>query len=243
MDGLAESNGRLREAESRIAALEREMAEMRSMRILPTGGMPFSIAGPSSIQANPGKYSRINHIAHYAQLEDFSETVFSLGTPEPFPSVISAGLLSQSDIDLAFQSFKHHFSTILPLAPFLSISTPTPTHNFVIIACLHHVPIHATSQLAGLVDESILLALTGNISHEVVLALLILALAPSISTARGQRCRPTPLRLISLAYQFGLDLGLDCRVEALLRRGDDLGEPFWTGSMELVQMVSRSWSS
>lgn len=242
MMGIEETNGgsRLLEAEQRIAALEREMAEIRNMRSMggnTNGDISFTV--PSSLDGL--QYRQLNHIAHNAQLEDFSERFFSLGSPEAFPSVISAGLLRQSDIDLAFQSFKHHFSTILPLSPFLSISTPTPTHNFVIIACLHHVPIHATSHLANLVDESILLALTGVVSYEVVLALLILAMAPAIPTEQGQRCRPTSLRLISLAYQFGLDLGLEAKVEGLLKMGSELREPFWTESMELVQMVGPTW--
>lgn len=254
------SEGRISESERRIAALELELKELRTVlptlpvtydhsqpfNTLPTRPIfhPSSSSTPQNLNGSTSSirgHSKITHLSHYAQLEDFSETIFSLGTADAYPSVLSCGILStQSEIDIAFQSFKHHFSTILPLSPFLSIGTPSPTHNFVILAALHHVPMYASRRLAPLVDESLLVALSGNVSFEVVLALLILALAPVLPSENGDRARPTPLRLISLAYQFGRDLGLDTKVEGFLERGETLAEPFWVDSMQTVQMVNTT---
>ncbi len=102
-----------------------------------------------------------------------------------------------------------------------------------ILAILHHVPALSRPEFPHLVDESLLYCLTGAVNHDVVLALLILALAPE-PTHASYRPHPTSLRLISLAYQVGLGLGLDALVENL----GDLGRSTWDLPMlELAQMV------
>lgn len=242
-------------SKARIESLEEEVRELRRAMSgrgaagddgVMRSGLPHrphtSSAGrdgpfPWATDSPAGPDSQLTHLAHYAQLEDFSETIFSLSTPDAFPSVVSAGILRPGEIDLAFQSFKHHFSTIIPLAPFLSISTTAPTHNFIILAILHHVPAYASPRLAELVDKSIIVALSGNVSFDAVLPLLILSLAPPIPAVEGEPSRPSPLRLISLAYQLGRDLGMDAKVEGYLRRGTDLAEGYWAEAMHMAQVV------
>jgi hypothetical protein len=238
-DSLHRDEARIFEAERRISTLERELKEIRAAQ----PPIQYGHDGRQAVKrpeclATP-RFGRIEDTVLHAQFEDFSETIFSLSTPDAFPSALSAGILQEGEVELAFQSFKHHFSPILPLTSFLSISTPSPTHNFVILACLHHVPHYASPQLAELVDKSILTALSGNITEDVVLALLILALAPMVPLGPEARLRPTPLRLISLAYQLGRDLGLEGKAERYLLRGADLAELHWEEAMQLVQMVSN----
>ena len=84
---------------------------------------------------------------------------------------------------------------------------------------LHVVPSLYRDTLADLVDESILTAMSGAASPEVVLASLILSYAPEPPTIRT-RPAPTPLRMISKAYTTGLGIGLPERVEAGLRQRD-----------------------
>jgi hypothetical protein len=245
VDETARSKARIESLEEEVRELRRAMSGRGAAGddgVMRSGLPHTSSAGrdgpfPWATDSPAGPDSQLTHLAHYAQLEDFSETIFSLSTPDAFPSVVSAGILRPGEIDLAFQSFKHHFSTIIPLAPFLSISTTAPAHNFIILACLNHVPAYASAKLAELVDKSIIVALSGNVSFDAMLALLILALAPPIPAVEGEPSRPSPLRLISLAYQLGRDLGMDAKVEGYLRRGSDLAEGHWAEAMHMTQVV------
>lgn len=227
---------RMAESERRIADLERELNDLRkditathSRAGTTTHSTPLD---PPAVRET--QYAHLVQLTHFAQIEDFSEALFALSTPDSWPSLSS--VLRPHEVDLAFQSFKHRFSTLLPLSPFLSIATPAPTHPFVILAILQHVPFYATPKLSNLVNECIITALSGNINFDVVLAFLVLSLAPTLPGAKKDR--PSPLRLISLAYQIGRDLGLDGKVEGYLARGNDLALPFWAEPMRVVQVVS-----
>lgn len=252
--GQPDTESRISDLERRILVQERELNELR---------VALSASRPRESVANVGDRSdsaeaeiveaserpmvftsqknggqKYHMLMHFAQLEDFSETLFAHTTPEAYPSAVDAGILRADEVELAFQLFKHRFSMILPLAPFLSITTPAPTHNFVILAVLHHVPAYSTSKLAPLVNESIITALSGNISLDVILALLILSVAPVVPSRKRA---PSPLRLISLAYQSGRDLGIDGKVDSFLARGEDLALPFWSEAMWMVQIVGHAY--
>jgi hypothetical protein len=102
------------------------------------------------------------------------------------------------------------------MAPFLLASTSTPHHPFLRTAILSHVPEACPPNHHILVDESILFSLTGSLSEDAMLALFILSLAPLHATS-SHHVPSTPLRLISLAYQFGQSMGLESRIRANIR--------------------------
>lgn len=77
--------------------------------------------------------------------------------------------------------------------------------------------------------------MTGAVGDEVVLALLILALQPA---QPGQLCGPSPVRLISLAYETGKALGLEGLARAAVKRGAQMCEPWWAPMLERVLLVS-----
>lgn len=132
--------------------------------------------------------------------------------------------------------FKHRFSKILPFPPFLLSTTPLPTHPFIVTAILAHVPAISGTFNAQLVDESIRHAVTGAVNKDVVTALLILALCP---VHPGQMSGPSPLRLISLAYEIGSALGMEAMSRSAAKRTAQLCEPWWSEMLDRVLLVSR----
>ena len=133
--------------------------------------------------------------------------------------------------------FKHRFSKILPFPPFLLSTTPIPSHPFVVTAILAHVPAVSAPFNAQLVDESIRHAVTGAVNVDVVTALLILALCPAHP---GQMSVPSPLRLISLAYEIGSALGMEATSRSAAKRTAQLCEPWWSEMLDRVLLVSHS---
>lgn len=131
--------------------------------------------------------------------------------------------------------FKHRFSKVLPLAPFLVSSTPTPSHPFVVLAILTHIPVIAGSLVAPLVEESVRHVFSGAVGQEVMLAFLILALRPSRPDQMGG---PSPLRLLSTAYEIGKSLGLERFARAACKRKTVLCEPWWADVLERILLVS-----
>jgi len=77
--------------------------------------------------------------------------------------------------------------------------------------------------------------MTGAVGDEVVLALLILALQP---VQPEQMCGPSPLRLISLAYETGKALGFEGLARAAAKRPAQMCEPWWSEMLERVLLVS-----
>ncbi|ORY24448.1 hypothetical protein BCR39DRAFT_546624 [Naematelia encephala] len=166
----------------------------------------------------------------------FGEALFGVSHPSTsYPDVTARRLLSDEEVDMAFQTFKNRFTKILPLRPFLLASTPVPSHPFIILAVLHHVQSMYHPDFANMVDESLLLAMSGVNNIDVILALLILALAPEPPVV-SPRTRPSALRLIAMAYQLGIGLGLDAISIAALRTPQNLVEPFSISQFDLVHL-------
>lgn len=128
--------------------------------------------------------------------------------------------------------WKYRFSSVLPLAPFLLTSTPTPTHPFVIAAILSHLSAFNTTSLHHLINESIAHAMRGAIDGDVVLALLLLAVAPCSPIV------PTSTRLISMAYEIGLALGYGSTEQSALSLGEELAQPWWRTKLDELLLVS-----
>jgi hypothetical protein len=129
---------------------------------------------------------------------------------------------------------------IIPLPSFLLASSPTHIHPFVFLAYLHHAIEVDRIHLADALDESLIYLLSGAVSPDVMLALLILSLAPVQPVSNG-RNRPSAWHLITLAYNVGIGLGLDYKVAEDIKRGD-LCERWARHKMELAQLVSRVWT-
>lgn len=79
------------------------------------------------------------------------------------------------------------------------------------LAILMHVPglcpPEAERQLALMVDESVLYGMAGALTRDVVLALLVLSMAP-LPFSADLHMPVAPIRLISLAYEYSRSLGL-----------------------------------
>jgi hypothetical protein len=179
------------------------------------------------------------------------EAMFSVGSTRVYPHPVVRGVVPASHVELAWHGFKARISSLLPLPPFLAVATPVPAHGFVVTAALHHVPSEHSAALEPLLNESILLAMSSAASVDVMLALLILSLAPlppdlggAHDTAKAPApCTPSAYRLISLAYQMGQSLGYETMGEAALQRGAELnrewfGEQLW--NLQLwVAIVNR----
>lgn len=224
---------RLAETEARLASLER-MA--RHPPPPPSYHFSPQHAGPSTPRqfGNPPPEPRLMNGAlqlatmyHQVQHE---ETLFTAASTRPYRSPTSVGL-SPDQIEMAWHQFKARITSLLPLPPFTAVSTPVPEHTFVQTAMLQFVP-----SLAGivrpLVDEGLLLAMAGHATRDVVLALLILSLAPSQpdedmdgKIPEQAPVTPSAFRLIALAYSMGSNLGMQSAAEAALRA--DLDSEHW----------------
>jgi len=135
--------------------------------------------------------------------------------------------------------FKQRFATIMPLSQYLLTTTPPPSHPALVIAMLAFVPEVAPPGLSDLIDETVLYSLTGAVNFGIVHALFLLSLAP-YSQSTFMQTPPTPLRLISLAYQYGQDLGWQKQSEAL-RQTCNLDASQWD-SLLLVSSI-EDWAS
>jgi hypothetical protein len=132
---------------------------------------------------------------------------------------------------------KHQLSLLLPIPSLLLTSTPTPNHPFVRLAILSHSSLY-NEAIADQIDASIRHVMSGDLTRDTVFALLILS-APQ-HEMDAARARPTALRLVSLAYDIGLSLGLEALARVALRHGDELCHPWFDERMELVLLVSDS---
>lgn len=160
------------------------------------------------------------------------ETLFTAASTRAYRSPTSVGL-TPDQVEMAWHQFKARVTPLLPLPPFTAVSTPVPEHGFVQTAMLQFVP-----SLAGivrpLVDEGVLLAMAGHATRDVVLALLILSLAPGQpdeseggdgKIPEQAPVTPSAFRLIALAYSMGANLGMQSAAEAALRQ--DLDSEHW----------------
>jgi hypothetical protein len=133
--------------------------------------------------------------------------------------------------------WKHRFSAVLPLAPFLLTATPSPSHPFVVAAFLSHLRAFNTTPLHHLINESIAHAMRGAVDADVILALMLLAVAPCSPIV------PSPMRSIALAYEVGLALGYASNQQSALALGLDLAEPWWRAKLDEMLLVSSRISS
>ncbi|WVQ96560.1 hypothetical protein IAU59_003665 [Kwoniella sp. CBS 9459] len=137
-----------------------------------------------------------------------------------FPDIVERGLIRGPEVNKAFQVFKNQFSQTAPMIPYLLSTTPVPKHPFVVLAAISFVdmlPINAH----GMVEESVLFAMTGAADIEVITALYILSFI-SCTHFTAMHAPLSPLQLISLAYRIGNDLGLEAKSEKALS-GDTKG--------------------
>lgn len=172
-----------------------------------------------------------------------------------YPSIIARGLLTVEQVDMAYHTFKHSISRQLPLSAWRSSASPPVKHPFLIIAMLHHVTVpipgtgtgvgtgmaYTAGDLADLVDESLVVAMKGGATVEVVMALLILAIAPLLpDVADGTvRVRASPVKLITMAWHMAREVGLETDVKQAVRDGVDAGRGEWRELLERVELVSR----
>lgn len=89
--------------------------------------------------------------------------------------------------------------------------------------------------MVDLIDETILYSLTGAVNADVIHALFLLSLAPFPSSNVAQ-VPITPLRLISLAYEYSRNIGIDTRVRGIYERGS-LEDEEWN----IVLLVCAVW--
>lgn len=228
---------RLAETEARLASLER-----MSRHPPPPPSYHYSPGQPGPATPRTANFNnapaepRLMHGAlqlasMYHQVQH-DETLFSAASTRPYRSPTSVGL-TPDQIEMAWHQFKARITSLLPLPPFTAVSTPVPEHPFVQTAMLQFVP-----SLAGiarpLVDEGLLLAMAGHATRDVVLALLILSLAPGQAEdepgAEGKvpehaPVTPSAFRLVALAYSMGSNLGMQSAAEAALRA--DLDSEHW----------------
>ncbi|KAL1407946.1 hypothetical protein Q8F55_004743 [Vanrija albida] len=244
-----ELRGRVADAERRVARTEAALAELEAR-------VKASAASDSQVYRRPANgASREDtsfvdlpregpfRLATSSLLIPLDETIFSVSATRAYPNPVERGVISPATVELAWHGFKAKISALLPLPPFLAVSTPVPAHGFVVTAALHHVPSAHSPGLAAITAECLLMAMSGNASVDVVLALLILSLAPERpddedkddKNARAPR-PPSPYRLISLAYSMGQNLGLESVAEAALRRGNDLNHESWNESLWRLQL-------
>jgi hypothetical protein len=170
----------------------------------------------------------------------FNDSLLTITSSEGYPSIISRGWITADQAEMAFHSFKHVISKQLPLISWINSTTPPPKHPFIVTAMLHHVPTYQRLNLIELVDESVLLAMKGGGSIEVVMALLILSLAPLIpdTSESAVRTRLSPMRCISLAYRMGQEIGLETELCQTVREAPDLASPEWAAEYERLELVS-----
>ncbi|WRT63496.1 uncharacterized protein IL334_000401 [Kwoniella shivajii] len=169
----------------------------------------------------------------------FDENLFGVTDPKSLPDIIESGLLNRSQVEMAFQMFKHRFSLMYPLSPFLRSSTSAPQNSLMNLAMLYHVghDLVSSNNLQHLLDQTLSAVFSGVVSYEIVFGLFILSLCP-VQKCDLPRSQPSSLRMISLAYQIGCDIGLPQMVENVMRHRKDLAEPWMEGKMDLVLLWS-----
>jgi hypothetical protein len=241
-------------AEQRLQQLERAVVELQTELHAQTASHQANTAR-SSMSGSSFRYPEHHHkptwdgpttrvqfveIHKHTSLP-YCDALYTLQADDPYPSVIRRGIFTSDEVDMAFHTFKHTMSLICPLSTWLSMITPTPAHPFVVLAMLHHVPAFASHPaLPDMVDESLLLVMRAQLHEDVVLALLILSLAPATDVQEASvRSRPTALRLISMAYDVGRSLGIPTSVKQTARRSGDLGLPGWGRALDQLEMVSH----
>lgn len=225
---LAEAERRVERTESALAELQERVHQRPRADYVGTDTR-INVAGPLRLAT--------------MYLYSLDETMFSVASTRSYPDPVGS-LISAGQAELAWHGFKARISAVLPLPPFLAVSTPVPDHPFVLLAALHHVPgsleISQRQAMQRMVRDSIALAMGGSAGVDVVLALLILSLAPPMPDDGSPEAptNPSAYRLISLAYSIGQGFGLEARAEAALTRSEDLDYEPWAEGLWGLQLVS-----
>jgi hypothetical protein len=239
LDLEAQLLGERRERAARGYSATRTMSRSRSR------SPPHTSRTPPSIEPQVGPL-RFTSMLLYR----LDESMLTLASTRLYPDPVARGVVSAAHVELAWHGFKARIAALLPLPPFLAVSTPVPAHGFVVAAALTHVQSAYTPDLEPLLDECILLAMGSAVSIDVMLALLIFSLAPlppdhedgragldppreHSTAAAGTRRRHRltargPYRLISLAFQMGQSFGFEAMAESALKRGQELNDE-WNG--------------
>ncbi|WVF66284.1 hypothetical protein IAT40_001024 [Kwoniella sp. CBS 6097] len=260
LDRLRMQEQRYRELEERLNNLEADQRESREQERLKQLQMNGSERNPvSSYSGSPldiipgggggggasgsggGGRGRQVIVPDYSIIRSFKKSlapIFDEGlfcpiNPAAYPDPVAMGIVTRPQMEMAFQLFKHRFSLFYPLSPFLRSSTPTPDHAFVRLAVLSHLNLIPPVDMAQLVEQSLSILVSGAVSVQSLLALFIMSLGP-VQPCLETYAQPSGLRLISLAYHIGLDLGIGRQVELALRNKESLVQ-FWADEkMELT---------
>lgn len=240
MDEVRDVRVRLAETERRLVRTERALADLEARFSSSRAEAEPEIEDASIVFAGPLRLSAL-------QLEGHDETLWSVACTRRYPDPVGRGLLSPAEAELVWHGFKARAARLLPIPPFTAVSTPVPEHGFVTLAALHHVPALIKDQgaLRRMVDESIGLAMASHASVDVVLALLILSIAPPLPDDGGESAptNPTAWRMLSLARSMCVSMGLESRAIAAQRRGTGLNDQAWADSLWILQLVSTRMAS
>lgn len=101
--------------------------------------------------------------------------------------------------------WKHRFSTVAPLAPFLLTSSPLPSHPFTVAVIVRQTTFGQTPGIVETVNEGFARLMAGDIMVDAMLGLLILA----IDGHRNSPVLPSAVRVIAAAYEIGRAAGLE----------------------------------
>ena len=135
-------------------------------------------------------------------------------------------------------SLKVRLATLYPATPFLRSSTPLPRHPFVRLAIAAHML--RSTRLYQYIETSVVVAATGSVSSDVLLALLLLSLAPFPTDC--SKAPITSLRYIALAYSLGQTMGMDTAANVNLGSPWLMHEP-WAEPLSHLLLVSTAWLS
>ncbi|OCF75575.1 hypothetical protein I204_04432 [Kwoniella mangroviensis CBS 8886] len=108
----------------------------------------------------------------------FDERTRCAVDPEGYPNMITRGHVTRSHVESNFQLFKHRFSLIVPMIPFLLSTRSIPSHPFIVLAALAYLQDPLPAAAVGMIEESILYVISGAACVEAILALYILTFAP-----------------------------------------------------------------
>ncbi|OCF43753.1 hypothetical protein I317_02357 [Kwoniella heveanensis CBS 569] len=242
LDRLRVQEERYRELEERLNHLEADQRETREReretlkrlnsgneRNLTSGslynGSPLDVV-PGAGGGNRGRqvivpdYSIVRSFKK-SLAPTFDEGLFCPVNPAAYPDPVAMGIVTRPQMEMAFQF------------PFLRSSTPTPDHAFVRLAVLFYLNHIPPIDMAELVEQSLSILIAGAVSAQSLLALFIMSLGPA-QPCLETYAQPSALRLISLAYHIGLDLGIGRQVELALRDKESLLQSWAEEKMELT---------
>jgi len=109
--------------------------------------------------------------------------------------------------------WKHRFSTVTPLAPFLLTCSRLPSHPFVVAAIVCQTTFGKTPGVVETVNEGFARLMSGDVNMDAMLGLLVLA----IDGHRNSPLLPSPIRLTAAAYDIGKAAGMEAWAQRYVR--------------------------